>query len=465
MPQPSNATDVRTFLSNNYPALEPVLASIDTNRRLTAKKLIIAAVVNHPDGSILDELCDSSPSPLDHHYTTSLRAARTEKRAAELKERHANERRRRRAAEERAEDEAERRQIADTRTLREAERRQIADTRTLREAERRRVADTRTMREAERRQIAERESTKARASCSRAKNRAAEEATKRQVAEERAEDEAERRQVAEERAEDEAERRQVAEERAENAERRAAEERQAREAIEKQAATKRYQKPAEVARALGLTEGEEREIMDRACEDEQTLVSFLNYPSLSPEFKTALQEHVDTAMTLKEIIAFLNSKLEQAGSSSKIRTTASKTQVFAAIKGCKPTLNRPFKAHMRIVQDIKDEYDNYDPNAFKVLVLVLVLVLAAIVVVAILMALPRHELPPALPDAPFADGMNQVASRMDVLNLIHNMLTEAVPEPINSTALAVAEMITRVKLVTYTVCFQVSKYVPLEYWK
>ena len=430
---------------------------------MTAKKLIIVAVVNHPDGSILDELCDSSPSPLDHHYTTSLRAARTDKRAAELKERHANERRRRRAAEERAEDEAERRQIADTRTLREAERRQIADTRTLREAERRRVADTRTMREAERRQIAERESTKARASCSRAKNRAAEEATKRQVAEERAEDEAERRQVAEERAEN-------AEERAENAERRAAEERQAREAIEKQAATKRYQKPAEVARALGLTGGEEREIMDRACEDKQTLVSFLNYPSLSPEFKTALQEHVATPMTLKEIIAFLNSKLEKAGSSSKIRTTASKTQVFAVINGRKPTLEDPFKGHMRIEQSLKKEYDIYDPMSIADVLKVLVLIVAAIVVVALLMAGPRVH-PPALPDAPFADDMNQVAipdgnpSRMDVLNLIHNMLTEAVPEPINSTGLAVAEMITRVKLVTYTVCFHVSKYVPLEYWK
>ena len=431
MPQPSNATDVRTFLSNNYPALEPVLASIDTNRRLTAKKLIIAAVVNHPDGSILDELCDSSPSPLDHHYTTSLRAARTDKQAAELKERHANERRRRRAAEERAEDEAERRQIADTRTLREAERRQIADTRTLREAERRRVA--------------ERESAKARASCSRAKNRAAQEATKRQAAEERIE----------------------------NAERRAAEDRQAREAIEKQAATKRYQKPAEVARALGLAGGEEREIMDRACEDKQTLVSFLNYPSLSPEFKTALQEHVATPMTLKEVVAFLNSKLEKAGSSSKIRTTASKTQVFAAIKCRKPTLEDPFKAHMRIDQSLKKEYDEYRRTSIADVLKVLVLIVAAIVVVTLLMVSPRvhRDVHPALPNAPFADGMNQVAipdgnpSRMDVLNLIHNMLTKAVPEPINSTALAVAEMITRVKFVTYTVCFQVSKYVPLEYWQ
>ena len=79
MPQPSNATDVRTFLSNNYPALEPVLASIDTNRRLTAKKLIIAAVVNHPDGSILDELCDSSPSPLGPPlYHVSARSAHGE---------------------------------------------------------------------------------------------------------------------------------------------------------------------------------------------------------------------------------------------------------------------------------------------------------------------------------------------------------------------------------------------------
>ena len=38
-------------------------------------------------------------------------------------------------------------------------------------------------------------------------------------------------------------------------------------------------------------------------------------------------------------------------------------------------------------------------------------------------------------------------------------------EPIGSTAVAVADVVARVKLVTYTICFEISRYVPLEYWQ
>ena len=194
-------------------------------------------------------------------------------------------------------------------------------------------------------------------------------------------------------------------------------------------------------------------------------------------------------MAFKEVIAFLNSELKAANSKTEIRPDASKRKVFSVILKNKKILEEPFMAHPRIQKSLKKEYDKYVPSVRDYIVTVLKVMLLLLYVIAFASAwrlVTNSEVvskPMALPQPDIGQDLEPIAL-MPSENVTHAVavpaptVTEDVVdsvgalfgsllaiEPIGSTAVAVADVVARVKLVTYTVCFEISRYVPLEYWQ
>ena len=87
-------------------------------------------------------------------------------------------------------------------------------------------------------------------------------------------------------------------------------------------------------------------------------------------------------MAFKEVIAFLNSELKAANSKTEIRPDASKRKVFSVILKNKKILEEPFRAHPRIDETLKREYNEYVPSVRDQIVTVLKVMLLLFYVIA-----------------------------------------------------------------------------------